>query len=142
MKPLTRALPLLLALGLLAGCSGPLTPSMLPEYDAPQAAADQVPEPSQLGDVDPDSTRLVGKVDDYMVFLGRGETVSGEDTLCLIYIAHDSIDQIGCGAGNGVGAELRSGVMIEAGDFSFPSIKTSGGVRAELSESVSVITPR
>jgi len=139
MKPITRALPLLLIAGLLTGCSAPFA---LPEFDAAQTEDDRVPQPSQLGDVDPDSTRLVGQVDDYTLFLGRGQDGSGEDTLCLIYVAGDSVDQMGCGRGNGVGSELPNGVLIEAGDFSFPADRTSDGSRAELSESVSVITPR
>jgi hypothetical protein len=136
-KTIMKVIPLLIVASALTGCSASAT---LPEFDAAQAADDRVPQPSQLGDVDPDSTRLVGEVDDYTLFLGRGAGVTGDETLCLIFVADDSINQTACGAGKGVGMELPTGVLIEAGNFTFPEDKTLGGSRVELSDSVSVIT--
>lgn len=134
-----RAIPLLIVAGALAGCSASAT---LPEFEVAQAGDDRVPQPSQLGDIDPDSTRLVGEVDDYTLFLGRGEAVNDGEALCLIFVADDSIDQTACGAGDGVGMELPTGVLIEAGNFTFPQDETSGRSRVELSDSVSVVTLR
>jgi hypothetical protein len=133
MKLIARLLPLLIFVPLLAGCS---TPGALLEFDSPQTSADRVPDPAQLVDVGPGSTRLVGDLNDHTLFLGRGE-----NTVCLIYVVDEEIEQVACGGGNGVGSELRGGVMIEVGDFSFPEERMGDRPRDELSESVRVILP-
>lgn len=96
----------------LAGCAA----TTLPEFEAEQTDRDVIPGASSQSDIDASSTRFVGEVEGAELYLARGEN----DTLCLIQIRDQEWEQMGCGAGLGVGSTLESGTRIEAGTFKFP----------------------
>ena len=130
MRLSTKLLLLLPATLLLAGCAA----TTLPEFEAAQTDRDVVPASAQA-DIDADTTRFVGEVEGAEIYLARGV----DDTLCLIHIRDDEWEQMGCGAGLGVGSTLESGTRLEAGTFRFPEQQIGEGTREPLSESVTVI---
>lgn len=115
----------------LAGCAQ----NTLPEFESPQTDRDVISDASSL-EVDADTTRFIGEVEGADLYLARGTN----DTLCLIQIRDGEWEQMGCGAGLGVGSTLESGTRIEAGTFTFPDSEVGEGERTALSESVTVIS--
>lgn len=114
----------------LAGCS----PTTLPEFESPQTDRDVIADAASQ-DIDLESTRFVGEVEGADVYLARGTN----DTLCLIQIRDGDWEQMGCGAGSGIGSTLETGTRIEAGTFKFSDNEVAGGKRTPLSDSVTVI---
>ena len=114
----------------LAGC----TPTTLPEFEASQTDRDIILDVSAQ-DIDADSTRFIGEVEGADLYLARGTN----NSLCLIQIRDEEWEQMGCGAGLGVGSTLESGTRIEAGTFKFPDNEVGEGKRTPLSDSVTVI---
>ncbi|MDT0180242.1 hypothetical protein Q9S36_08470 [Microbacterium sp. ARD31] len=133
MRSSAKVLLVLPLLGLLAGC----TATTLPEFQAEQTDRDVIRDTSAHEGVDVESTRYVGDVEGAELYLARGDE---GDTLCLIHIRDQEWEQMGCGAGLGLGTVLPSGTRIEAGTFRFPAEEVGDGEREQLSESVAVIT--
>ncbi|MDZ8173265.1 hypothetical protein [Microbacterium xanthum] len=118
---------------MLAGCGA----SSLPEFTREQTADDAITAlPAQEPSIDPNSTRFVGTVESTDLYLARAEN----DALCVIQLQGDEWEQTGCATGDGIGIELESGTLIEAGTYAFPENQVKDGQRVKLSESVSVIT--
>jgi hypothetical protein len=141
MRQIAKTLTLLSAAALLTGCVAgnvPDSPASIPEFETEQTARDIVPDEAALRDIQAGSTRFVGDVEEYSLYLARG----ADRSLCLIQIRDDTWESTGCGAGNDVGTQLRSGTRIEAGSFTFPDDDLRGRERHQLSESVTVISAR
>jgi hypothetical protein len=132
MRSRARTLLLLPVVLLLASCAA----TSLPEFDAAQTDRDIIPDPSSQSDVDSSTTRFVGEVEGADLYLARGNN----DTVCLIHIRDEEWEQMGCGAGSGIGTELDSGTRIEVGTFKFTPDEVGDGERTHLSDSVTVIT--
>jgi hypothetical protein len=134
MRSTAKLLALLSSALLLAGC----TSTSIPEFETTQTARDIPTDPAAVDGVDPATTRFVGNVEESDLYLARGE--EDPDSLCLIQVRDGKWEQTGCGGGSGLGSELRSGTLIEAGSYSFPSEQVGDGQRTELSPSVTVFT--
>lgn len=134
MSPTAKFLALLFSALLLAGC----TSTSIPEFETTQTADDIPTDPAAVDGVDPATTRFVGRVEGSDLYLARGD--EDPDSICLIQVRDGKWEQTGCGAGSGLGSELRSGTLIETGSYSFPSDQVGDGQRTELSPSVTVIT--
>lgn len=132
MRSSAKVLLLLSSAFLLAGCA----PTTLPEFEAEQTDRDVLAEASSEPDIDANTTRFVGEVEGIELYIARGKN----DALCVIQVRDREWEQMGCGAGLGVGIELDSGTRIEAGTFKFPEQQVGDGVHGQLSESVTVIT--
>jgi len=114
-----------------SGCS--VAGTELPEFQRAQADADRITADSQGVDmvVDPDSTRFVGEVGTYGIYLARSD--DGR-SLCLVAVTLDDNvwKSTGCGGGNGVTIGMTDGTEIQAG----PGAGVGDG---SLSESVVVL---
>ena len=108
----------------------------LPEFKVEQTERDIIPNASSLTGVEPGSTRFVGEVESADLYMTRGDG----DILCLVEARPEASYNVFCGDGLGVGVELESGTRIELGTFRFPESQIGDGERAQLSESVTVIT--
>ena len=128
-----KVLVLLAAALLLVGCAA----TSIPEFDAPQTERDMLPADAVLSDIDPGSTRYVGDVEGAEVYLARADG----DQLCVIQLRGGQPEQMGCGAGMGIGTTLPSGTMIEAGSFRFPADQVEDATREQVSPSVTIVTP-
>ena len=113
-----------------SGCS--VSGTELPEFQRAQTEADRVTAdaPGGMG-VDPDSTRFVGEVGTYGIYLARSDDGMG---LCLVAVTLDDNvwKSTGCGGGNGVTMGMTDGTQIQAG----PGAGVGDG---SLSESVVVL---
>ena len=113
-----------------SGCS--VSGTELPEFQRAQTEADRVTADAVGGmGVDPDSTRFVGEVGTYGIYLARSDDGMG---LCLVAVTLDDNvwKSTGCGGGNGVTIGMTDGTEIQAG----PGAGVGDG---SLSESVVVL---
>ena len=114
----------------ISGCS--VAGTELPEFQRAQTEADRVTAdgPGGMG-VDSDSTRFVGEVGTYGIYLARSDDGMG---LCLVAVTLDDNvwKSTGCGGGNGVTMGMTDGTQIQAG----PGAGVGDG---SLSESVVVL---
>ncbi len=122
---------------LLRPATGGVHITSIPEFETTQTANDIPTDPAAVDGVDPATTRFVGRVEGSDLYLARDED---PDSLCLIQVRDGKWEQTGCGGGSSLGSELRSGTLIETGNYSFPSDQVGDGQRTELSPSVTVIT--
>jgi hypothetical protein len=132
MRSSAKVLLLLSAALFLTGCAA----TSVPEFEAEQSDRDVLAEMSSEPDIDAATTRFVGEVEGIKLCIARGSN----DALCVIQVHGEEWIQMGCGAGSGVGIELESGTLVEAGAFKFPEGQVGDGLREQLSESVAVIT--
>lgn len=122
-----------------AATSARQAPTTLPEFQFDQTLEDEIPEGVLTQDydsVDPDSTRFVGVVDGYYIYLAQDRD---GDLVCLLTVTgipEPRIASMGCTSGPlpaGLRVSVSETLELEVGEAETPE---SGGNTIKLSESV------